>query len=625
MTLRKLKKYPNNNKHSVRLASFMALSLFASCSHVGRSPGPAEATVVENSSALSESEKHFIVKELPNTSDAEREAAHRFSLAQSYSLEGNSDRAIEEYKLALVYDPQSAVIHTRLATEYVKKGLLTFAIEECKQAIKIDERYTDARLLLAGLYGATKLVDEALKEYDSILKYESKKEDVLKEVYVFKASLLIEEKRVDDAVAALRKLIQMDPDSFVGYFYLGKAYMALGQLDKAEVQIKKALEIKPSFSQAALALGQIYTDQKKSDQALKVYERYFDETRDVQMAVKLAQAYLEKNDYKKSLKYLNVIQQQDPDNINVRVRIGLIYSELKNYEKAAEAFEGVLQKYPDAEKVRFYLGSVYTELKNYDKAIETFSKVSEDSTQFGEAALHMGYLYRLKGDSVIALEWLEKAVQRYPNESQFLTLKASLIEETKGVSEAIAALEEAQDQFSKDEKLLYYLGTLYDKTGDLDKALGVMKKILEVNPDSVSALNYVGYTLAVKGENLESAEQMVRQALALKPKDGYVQDSLGFVLLKRGRTKEALVELEKAYNLKPEEPIIIEHLGDIYAVMNLHTKALQKYIEASKLYTDENEKSKVEKKINDIRNNRAVGSQSQKNSRTPAATTAETP
>ena len=49
--------------------------------------------------------------------------------------------------------------------------------------------------------------------------------------------------------------------------------------------------------------------------------------------------------------------------------------------------------------------------------------------------------------------------------------------------------------------------------------------------------------------------------LEIRPEDGYIQDSLGFVLYKKGRTRDAIVILEKAYRTKPSRPVIAEHLG----------------------------------------------------------------
>ena len=61
-----------------------------------------------------------------------------------------------------------------------------------------------------------------------------------------------------------------------------------------------------------------------------------------------------------------------------------------------------------------------------------------------------------------------------------------------------------------------------------------MRELLEVNPQNASALNFIGYTLADHGEQLEEAERLVRRALAIHPDSGAYLDSLGWVQFRRG-------------------------------------------------------------------------------------------
>jgi len=109
--------------------------------------------------------------------NSEASAEYHFSLAQAYVAEGSPDRAIEEYKLALMFDPNSALVYARLATEYIKKGMLSDAMATCKEALQRDPKYVDARLMLAGLYSSMKETDEAVREYGIVLTQDPKNEE----------------------------------------------------------------------------------------------------------------------------------------------------------------------------------------------------------------------------------------------------------------------------------------------------------------------------------------------------------------------------------------------------------------------------------------------------------------
>jgi len=104
-----------------------------------------------------------------------------------------------------------------------------------------------------------------------------------------------------------------------------------------------------------------------------------------------------------------------------------------------------------------------------------------------------------------------------------------------------------------------------------------MKKVIAIDPQDAQALNYLGYTYVELDKNLEEAERLIRKAIELQPKDGYITDSLGWLFYKKGQFQEALATLEKAVSFVPDDPIILEHLGDVYMKMNNQEKALESY------------------------------------------------
>ncbi len=135
----------------------------------------------------------------------------------------------------------------------------------------------------------------------------------------------------------------------------------------------------------------------------------------------------------------------------------------------------------------------------------------------------------------------------------------------------------------------------------MDQGVEQMQSILKINPENVDALNYIGYTWTQKGEHLDEAGKMLKRALVLRPNNGYIQDSWGWYLFVRGRVNEAVVELEKAASLKPNESTILEHLGDAYLRNNLEEKALARYMDAVKFAEDEEGRKKIADKVGSLR------------------------
>jgi Flp pilus assembly protein TadD len=87
-------------------------------------------------------------------------------------------------------------------------------------------------------------------------------------------------------------------------------------------------------------------------------------------------------------------------------------------------------------------------------------------------------------------------------------------------------------------------------------------KALDLEPEQPLVLNYLGYTWIEKGRHIEKAHKMVEKAVTLRPNDGYVVDSLGWVLYKLGQYSKSVKHLERAVELRPQDPTINDHLGD---------------------------------------------------------------
>jgi tetratricopeptide (TPR) repeat protein len=529
--------------------------------------------------------------------NVEASAEYHFAMAQAYVSEGNPDRAIEEYKLTLLYDPNSALVYARLATEYIKKGQLSAAMESCKEALRRDADFVDARLMLAGLYSTTHDAASALVEYDKILKADPKHEEAI----VYKAQVLVEDGKAPEAIQSLRGFLKRNTDSPLVWYYLGRAEQHEENLDDAAAAYKKALEVRPGFSQASLALGALYEERRMNEKALEVYGDLYDDSQDLSAANRIATILLKQEKYREAVPYLEAIEAGDPDDMNVRVKLGLVHMELKNFEKSISVFTEILSKNPDSDRIHYYLGSLYEETKSVDLAIAQLKMIKPESRLFSDAALHVAYLLKQEKKVDEAKAAIAEAIQKAPRVAPFYIFQASLAEEAKDYPGAVTILETAVKLFPEDEKIRYYLGSLYDRQGDSDKGLEQMEAILALNAQNVDALNYIGYTYTQKGIRLNDAERLLKRALGLRPDNGYIQDSWGWYLFVRGRVDEAVVELEKAAKLKPNETTILEHLGDAYLRSNLREKALVRYQDAAKYAEDADTKRKIQLKVDNLR------------------------
>lgn len=151
-----------------------------------------------------------------------------------------------------------------------------------------------------------------------------------------------------------------------------------------------------------------------------------------------------------------------------------------------------------------------------------------------------------------------------------------------------------------DTELLFRSGVILDKKGDKEGSMSAMKRVIKLDPKHASALNYLGYTYAELGINLDEAEELIKRSLGAKPDDGYITDSLGWVYYKKGQYDKAVEVLERAVIMSSGDPVILEHLGDAYKAKKMYSKAIEAYKKALSANKDIANRAVIEKKIDEI-------------------------
>ncbi len=531
------------------------------------------------------------------------QADYHFTLADTYGAEGNTARAIEEYKQVLVYDAKSAVVRLRLAAEYVKQGMVNEAIEQGKVALELDPKLADAHLLLGGLFSAMKMYDEALGSYHEVLKLNP--ESI--EAPLFIGALLAELKRYNESIQYFEKLSKnpKNKSPHLAQFYIGRILLEqAGEqpnekvVAKVEAIFKKAIATKANFVDAYLALGQLYENNGKKDTAITLYRSYQEKNEpDSSIAENLARIYLEDEEMDKAFRQYEIMESADASNLNVKVKIAFILIEQKKYSAAIEKLEDILGRAPYSDKIRFYLGAVYEETKDFSNAIAQFKLIPIASSYYVESVVHTAYLYKTKNDYPHAVEAVQQGIKNKADQPQLYALYASFLDDQKEYKRAVDMLSQAVDKFPKHAQLNFFLGSMQDRLGKTDEVISTMKKVLEIDNNHIQALNYLAYTYADHNLNLDDAEKLAKHAIELQPNDGFILDTLGWIQFKVGRTSDAIKTLEAAYKMQPTESVIAEHLGDAYYKYQLPEKAKKMYLRASEIEGNLDVAKKIRAKI----------------------------
>ncbi len=223
---------------------------------------------------------------------------------------------------------------------------------------------------------------------------------------------------------------------------------------------------------------------------------------------------------------------------------------------------------PELAEAQVLLAETYEGIKKYDKAIEAYSMVSEKSPLYDNVTIQIANSLDNVDKPDEALARLDALIARDPDSFQAWSTKGSILygrekwlEAADALSLALARVKEKKRQHWA---VYYYRGMSNERAGRWSRAEPDLQMALKLRPAQPSVLNYLGYSWIDRGENLDEALEMVEQAAALRPRDGYIIDSVGWANYRLGNYQEAVRRLERAVKLRPADATINDHLGDAY-------------------------------------------------------------
>ena len=214
------------------------------------------------------------------------------------------------------------------------------------------------------------------------------------------------------------------------------------------------------------------------------------------------------------------------------------------------------------------LGDTYEDMKRYDKALDAYAQVPADSPLRSNAEMEIAVSLQRLGRKDEALGKLKQLIAREPGNYDAIVTLGNLYRNNEDYANAAKTYDDAialiTEPVQGHWRVYYYDGIAHERLKQWDIAEQRFRRALELSPEEASVLNYLGYSMIEKKINLPEAMEMVKKAVALKPNDGYIIDSLGWAYFQLGDYEQAVTHIERAVELLPADPIIAEHLGDAY-------------------------------------------------------------
>jgi tetratricopeptide (TPR) repeat protein len=511
--------------------------------------------------------------------DPEAKALYAYVQFRLLAVDNRWDEAIDALRRAVFFDPETAYLRMSLAKALLHKDQADEAITILRQILKKAPENIEGLELLGDLLGYQGDNQEAVTYYQRALQLDPENEMLQMRLAMTLGRL----GKNAEAISMLEEMVAKRPEAKLAHLSLARFYLENGEPERAKQTYQQLLERHPDQQQAILEYGRVLESQQLFAEAFALYRQGIKQNpRAAAVRQQLAFLYLQQNRKAEALEQLLVVHQLAPGNAQTLGRLGLLYLEMEKWQEAEDVFRTLLSKGENDGRYRYYLGLGLLGQKKYQAAIDIMAPIDKSSPVFAEAVLQLAYLYRQSGQLDKAIEALETLLAADIHKPEVYYYLTSFYGDAEKLESAAELLVKGLQRYPEDLELLYQSAIISEKQGDRDAALAQMKRILQFDPDHADALNFIAYHHAEKGTQLESALSQAQRALAIK-KTGYIIDTLGWIYYKMGRYDESRTQLEEATSLLPDDPVILEHLGDLYRALNLWEKAAEAYRRALEL------------------------------------------
>jgi tetratricopeptide (TPR) repeat protein len=490
------------------------------------------------------------------------------TLGRIYLEQNQPDKAAEVFRELVNNVPEQRMAYALLVESLMRANKAGEAESALKEILAFDPGSVDARLTLADLQGRrgdAKAVLETLRGAPEEVRNDPRLQRQI-------AWALYQSGDLEATLKAVDALATKDPDSNSLALLKGLVLAAQGKNEEALGLLGKVHEAQPKDAAIALTLARVMQRAGKRDEAAAMLSGVADA--------------LEKDGKAKEAQ-------------EVRLEAAQVFFEAKAWDKVGEAVRPLLSAGAAGDEATrnqavMLQVDALAQAKRFDEALDLLgrqkdspvmqSKRAEVLSRAGrndEAGNALGRLAAGDETAALAAAQAYQRLEKYP--------------------ESIPILEKLAAAHPDQAVTGFLLGAAYERTGQRDKAVAQFRHVIEIEPDFHAALNYLGYTFAEAGINLDEALKLVSRAVALDPDNGAYVDSLGWTYYQLGRPEQARGYLERAARLDPEDAMLQEHLGDVYVALGQTERARQAYQRALELGGENTDK--VRRKLEDLGKN----------------------
>ncbi|MES2661986.1 MAG: tetratricopeptide repeat protein [Pseudomonadota bacterium] len=366
------------------------------------------------------------------------------------------------------------------------------------------------------------------------------------------------------------------------YFAQSTFYEKEKQLDYALKLNDHALSLDKNYIPSIVLKAEIYGQQKNPKKAAKVLKKAIKKHPDHQKLNLLYARYLvEQGDFSGAQEHLEAFVKYHPEDADLLMTVGIFAFENNMFDRARIYFNRVIESGEQVDQAYLYLGHMAQREKKNKEAIHYYSKITGDPIKVAADA-EIANLYVESGNIALARQTLQKAAEKNPNrQAEYVLAESDILISSEQYQEAVNVLTAAINKKPGQPMLLYARAMVTEELDQLELMEKDLKEILKQTPDNAAALNALGYAWVDRNIKLPEAIAFIEKAHQLEPKDPAIMDSLGWAYYRAGKLNYASRLLEQSLAIAQDDEIAA-HLGEVYWAMKKNQKARDTWKNAAK-------------------------------------------
>ncbi len=481
----------------------------------------------------------------------------RYLSARFAARNQDTETASRLFLTVLAEDPKNAVLMRRTFQSLLANGETGKAVEIARGLVKQNTRAGLANTVIAVDYIRASDFEQSAKS----LSRASRSRFMGLLVPITEAWSRVGEEKYDDALNALNGLKKRKQFKLFKSFHRALINDAAGRAEAAEKDFRDTMQSREGRSLRVVELFGAFLERNgKPEEALKIYADYLKNDPDNPLVLE-AEARAKSGGTPPK----GILDAVDGTAETFYGAAAILVPE-NALDSALIFVQTALYLKPDFPAAQALLGGIHETRDSWLAANRVYEAIDSDTPYGWNARIRMATNLDQLDKTDEAAGLLRRLADQHPSRTDALVALGDIYRSRKRFADAGEAYSEALDRISqpreRDWTLYYSRGISYERTDRWEKAEADFLKALEIKPDQPLVMNYLGYSWIEKNMHFKRARAMIEKAVDLRPRDGYIVDSLGWVLYRLGDFEAAVVQLERAVALRPEDPIINDHLGD---------------------------------------------------------------